>query len=363
MTKSSRILLLSTAMLVLGIAGPASTLAKGPPIKVEEAVPNFAIQADMGVPITLKGRNFPANADVFFILNKAGDDDDGSDIQVVVSKSSTVTLNSAGDLVFEIDVAPGAILGDYDIEVIELSAGGRKGKGTTLFSVQSKSNDDNGALGNECAIEFEALFDFDVDDMAGDGVSNDLLGNYVAGTGSGPGFRLDTNGSIKLERNNDTRFINIDFNVAGVCDENGDFPTAAFCTLMKGVDLRFDRDIEPLNLCELDDNQTGLVSLKFTFEAEPGNTLRNTFRGRDNKDPTTLHLRYGCWPGAGDSAGYHPAEVTRLDEFTWYIEGKTACLHTNLGNSYLDSKGELGLLNMPFGLTITDINKPEEEGP
>ena len=330
-------------------------------IQVTSATPSSALQGTFDLNVEITGKNFAKGAVVRFL--RPGSDVDMGDI--IVNK---VRVKGSGKLTVNIDVTSDSDTIYYDIEV-QLS-GSRKGKGTTLFSVQSKSNDDNGALGNECAIEFEAAFvDREGEEgEEGDGVSSDGGGNYVAGTGSGPGFRLDTNGSIKLERNNDTRFITIDFNVAGVCDEYGDFPTAAFCTEKKGVDLRFDRDIEPLNLCELDYNQTGFVSLKFTFEAEPGNTLRNTFRGRDNKDPTTLHLRYGCWPDAqpDDLDRYHPAEVTRLDEFTWYIEGEMACLHTNLGNSYLvlvpDSSDELelGLLTMPFGLTITDINKPED---
>lgn len=132
MPKPSRTFLIAIVPLVLALAVPAAALAKGPPIKVEQADPNYAYQADMNKPIKLKGSNFPEKAAVIFYAA------DGNTEQVTVS--SEVTLNhDTGDLEFEIDVMAQASLGDYDIEVIELSSG-RKGRGTTLFSVKEKPN-------------------------------------------------------------------------------------------------------------------------------------------------------------------------------------------------------------------------------
>ena len=61
--------------------------------------------------------------------------------------------------------------------------------------------------GNDCNLEFDALFrDADVtQNSPKDGLVSDTGGSYVANGGTG--FRLDTNGSIKLERKNDTRFV------------------------------------------------------------------------------------------------------------------------------------------------------------
>jgi len=140
MAKTSQAILTAIAFCMLGLFAPITAWAKGAPITVEAADPNFAFQADDDKPIKLKGRHLPEQADVLFILNKPGDPADGDIEQVRVS--GPIVLNSAtGDLEFKISVQQQAVLGDYDIEVIELSSG-RKGKGTTLFNVQAKPNQD-----------------------------------------------------------------------------------------------------------------------------------------------------------------------------------------------------------------------------
>jgi hypothetical protein len=108
----------------------------GKPIKVGEPVPNNAYQGDQGKHILLNGSNFPDSAKVTFLFSL--DQSEGS----VTVLQDPVTRNADGLLEFDIDVDSNADLGDYDILVEEyiepMLLSGRKGKGTTLFSVQAK---------------------------------------------------------------------------------------------------------------------------------------------------------------------------------------------------------------------------------
>lgn len=217
-----------------------------------------------------------------------------------------------------------------------------------------------------CNLDFEANFrDLITDPLTDDGLIGDGQGTYVAAGGTG--FRLDTNGSIKLERKNDTRFVIIDFEADELCIEGASaFPAAGFCTEPKGIDLRFEHQVQELpGLCSLDanSNPTMRMVVGVAFEADPGHTLGNT--GQNGNGATTLVLSYGCL-GSNTPPGYasevNQALVTRLDEFTWTIEGERACLTTHSGNTLTHQDGGETVpvwLNMPFLITIVDVNAPE----
>ena len=133
MSNSGQRLLISLVLLTLGMAGAPAALAKGPPIKVTEAIPAEASQGDLNLPVTLKGGPFDGTATVTFIVSATGVPDPGR-----MHTKNIVFHPDTGDLQFDLDVAVDANPGDYDIEVELLS--GRKGKGTSLFHVQARQN-------------------------------------------------------------------------------------------------------------------------------------------------------------------------------------------------------------------------------
>ena len=206
--------------------------------------------------------------------------------------------------------------------------------------------------GNDCNLEFDAVFR----DAGNNGLESDTQGSYVAAGGTG--FRLDTNGSIKLERKNDTRFVLVNFAAAGVC-ANDNFDPAGFCEKDKGIDLRFEHQVQSPDMCPL---ILGTVDsmpmvIRVGFEADSGHTLLNG-GSSPGSGATTLSLNYGCvGPNLDPDHAQDPGVVTRLDAHTWTIEGTKACLHTNLG-SILKDGNNVVYLDMPFLITITDVNKP-----
>lgn len=205
-----------------------------------------------------------------------------------------------------------------------------------------------GGGGNACDWEFDA----DFRDESGDGLVSDTLGSYVAFGGTG--FRLDTNGSQKLERKNDTRFIFVDFSVAGVC-EDGNFAPAGFCQALKGVDLRFEHQAEDPDMCPLQPGESMPMSIRLSFNADAGHTLLNP--ALNGSGTTALSLGYGCThPNLDPSDKADLGLLTRLDEYTWTIEGFSACLFTWGGSKLVDEYGNTVYLDMPFEITIVDVN-------
>jgi hypothetical protein len=155
MTKSNRILLFSVALLILGAAGPAATLAKGPPVSVQEADPNTAVQGEVKKFVILKGKGFvddPGNTQVLFIISSNG--------QPAKIKVSEITFNkTTGNIEFLIDVPLDTDPVGYDIEV-EFTTSGRRGKGTDLFSVKQSG-------GGNVLPTYDVAFDGDLGDSFG----------------------------------------------------------------------------------------------------------------------------------------------------------------------------------------------------
>jgi hypothetical protein len=231
-------------------------------------------------------------------------------------------------------------------------------------SAEAKGKPDPGP--SECNFNFKATFD----DLAEDGIWSD--GNSYDAIG-GKGFRLDTNGSIKLERQNDTRFIRIDFSKAtpdgSDCDSLDSIKAAdaaGFCDELQGVDLRLEhqiQDLETTGLCTMKKGDPPkLLAVRLGFEAEAGGLLQNPFKnGKQNgSGSVALNLSYGCLaPNLEQNVldlDYR-AEVTRTGPKSWTIEGIRACLHTNLGHMLRGSNGKPIYLTMPFGLTIVDVDE------
>ena len=192
----------------------------------------------------------------------------------------------------------------------------------------------------ECQIGFDLTLD-DSQPVRSDGGDQyqDAIDKVQVSTGSGPGFRFDTNGNQKLQGRNDTRLVTLVF---PSLDVEGEPFTFAGQSVTRGIDLRFDiqpsaNSDEGLNLCALDiNNGVGTVSAKIRF-AVPG--TKEGYR-----------LRYGGITSTGKNCGRLGVEeikVTRKGETTWeLVSGPTACL--------LPDRGEImAVIAMPIAFTIT----------
>lgn len=100
-------------------------------VQVTSADPASAVQGTVSLDITINGSGFDSSAAVKFLV--AGTSETGG---ITVKK---VIVRSAKRLIATIDVADTAIVNKFDIEVTLSS--GRKGKGTTLFTVLRKTID------------------------------------------------------------------------------------------------------------------------------------------------------------------------------------------------------------------------------
>jgi hypothetical protein len=98
------------------------------PVTVTAADPPSAVQGTLSLDVTVSGSGFDNSAAVKFYVT--GTTNTGG----IVVKN--VNVRSSKSLIATIDVTDTAIVNKFDIEVALTS--GRKGKGTTLFSVQAK---------------------------------------------------------------------------------------------------------------------------------------------------------------------------------------------------------------------------------
>jgi len=157
---------LITAILSLSLAAllTAPWAAAAPPEKVNvtSANPNAALQGET-VDVDVSGAGFGPGASVRFLVSGTRDDS-----QITVNSVQYKLVNGVDTLTTNISVLGTALVSDYDIEVQALS--GRKGKGTTLFSVKSSS----GAGNDTAAIPLDCQFE----DSPGDSILSDGLGIY-----------------------------------------------------------------------------------------------------------------------------------------------------------------------------------------
>lgn len=116
------------ALGVLALAPMGTALAQ---VKVTSADPATTYQGTASLDVTVSGSGFNSTAKARFLVS--GTTDTGG---ITVTN---VVVQSSNRLVATIDVAESASVSKFDIEVTLSS--GRKGKGTTLFSVQAKTSD------------------------------------------------------------------------------------------------------------------------------------------------------------------------------------------------------------------------------
>ncbi len=128
MNAFNRITLACVSLLGLWLAPVGAVLAQ---VKVTSATPSSAYQGTISLDVVVGGSGFNKSARAAYYVS--GTTDPGG-----ITVRGT-TFRSSTELVTTIDVASTATLASFDI-VVTLDTG-RKGKGTTLFSVKSKPGD------------------------------------------------------------------------------------------------------------------------------------------------------------------------------------------------------------------------------
>jgi hypothetical protein len=129
-----RITLTCLSLLVLGLVPFGAAFAQ---VRVTAAVPSSAYQGTISLDVIVSGSGFDKTAKVQYLVS--GTADPGG---IAVRN---VKFNGSKELVTTIDVADTATLASFDI-VVTLDSG-RKGKGTTLFSVTSRSSKPDAYVG------------------------------------------------------------------------------------------------------------------------------------------------------------------------------------------------------------------------
>lgn len=138
-----RLAMYFVALVVLALGPIGTTWAQ---VQVTSADPSSTIQGTVSLDVAVNGNGFDSSAAVKFLVT--GTTDTGG---IVVKK---VSVRGSRKLVVTIDVSDTAVVNKFDIEVA--LSDGRKGKGTTLFTVQPKSV----SSGDPCAtpgLDFPAF--------------------------------------------------------------------------------------------------------------------------------------------------------------------------------------------------------------
>ena len=363
---SSTYRLTAVLFLLSGAIMPGFLLAQDDYYDILSANPGMALQGTVNLDVEIIGDHFDKSIDSVEFLARCSD----SCVDPGWVRVNHFVVRGPRKIIANIDVPvtqdplPTSYLG-HDVRVTS-SSRGRGGKGTTLFKVQSEAVNPS-----ECNFNFEAEFD----DLQDDGVTSDegvtsLDGIYDAG--GGKGFRLDTNGSQKLESRNDSRFVRINFSNAmpdnSSCDEediNNAAGAAGFCDQFKGIDLRIEhqiQDLEEYGLCTMKVGDERRLAMRLGFQSEDGALLQDVFKnGKQSGSGTpALSLSYGCLAPNLLQADIDDLKnwplVSRIDDVTWRIKATRACMHTTHGHKLesVDDDGnvETIYLEMPFGLTI-----------
>ena len=149
----------------------------------------------------------------------------------------------------------------------------------------------------------------------------------VVFTGSGDGFRFDTNGSQQVETADDPRHVLFDFAGTGA---EGD------ASFLSGVDFRF---TSGLNLCTqpVGTSRNVTAGINFVSRMNPGINGRLQYGGR--------------WPPKGHDCGalVSPVTVTRDATDRWsFTSGSSACLYYYTGSWVF-----VDVVPMPIAFTIT----------
>jgi hypothetical protein len=121
----TRLALATLFLVALAFTPTAAVYAQ---VKVTAAAPSSAVQGTVGLDVVVSGSGFDNTSTAqFFVTGTTGTGG--------ITVKKTVFRNSK-EIVATIDVADGADVASFDIQVTLSS--GRKGKGTTLFSVSAK---------------------------------------------------------------------------------------------------------------------------------------------------------------------------------------------------------------------------------
>ncbi len=226
---------------------------------------------------------------------------------------------------------------------------------TTEAGKGGKKGGNGGQTANECQIGFDVLFrDAMTADglLFTDGVVSDDRGLYrnkvdkvMALTGSGPGFRLDTNGgSQKLEGAGGTRELCIDLDEDGVIEQGEVGDPTDECS---GGGLGFNQSGVDgnvgLDLCSLQKGDSGRVGVGIGFLLNGERHKLSYVDGCPDRD------------GSHQSNTASSATVTRTkavadgdDVDEWTVVGETACLRE--GGIFGPSLGDV---TAPFEMTLT----------
>lgn len=336
--------------LAAGLLTVATDLTAGP-LKVNSAEPNSGVQGETHI-VTIKGVGFSNANKVRFLVNKSNSDTGKVEVTLLgVVDDETLTT--------EVVIPDGATVADYDIEV-QLSSG-RKGKGTTLFSVQSKDN--GGGTGSTLTATFCLNMTTESPGLSSDGnMFPNTIYDYCHNrkervqveTGSHPGFRFDSNTKsrpplrwVYVDVPGDTVDVTDDYDVILSTFDTGDYQ----------IDLRFNKGNGGLDLggMELHSDEGGpeyFVPVNVWLDSLDGNNNSFGLAYSENTDP--LNDGRLADNTCIDGINTLDAQVKRLSPGRWSIESNpanaTTCLWDLNEDLYTQATGTL--VEMPFYIEI-----------
>jgi hypothetical protein len=172
-----------SGMLILLLAMTCQHAALAQGVEVNSADPGSAIQGTLNLDVTIAGNGFDNSAAVQFLVT--GTTNPGG----ITVKG--VKVRGSKKIIVNVDVLDDAEVAEFDIEVT--MSGGRGGKGTTLFKVQSKPrqnivNCDEFAANGTCTCLFNKNEDLRIFQLQGDCETAETLvltSARIGGGGSG----------------------------------------------------------------------------------------------------------------------------------------------------------------------------------
>lgn len=333
-TKNTTFLLL----LMIALVWTGLALAKGPSIRVNEAIPSEAVQGQQDYKVKIRGKGFGHGATVRFLVADSEDDD-----QIVVEEGSVVYDDETGDLDMVIDVKSGATISYYDIEV--LMSGRRGGKGTDLFRVQSQTSGNDNLTAKFCLTMDPLNPGFSSDGKEYCDSKKDHVG---VATGAGPGFRFDSNLTNKAPKR--TVSVNFPGDEVRVYDDGGQYLSTLF-TMDYEIDLRFNQKNGGLDLGSLENpGDVGFVPIDIDLRSLDGIDHIGMSYSVD-----TVPFSHGYLTGQTCTVNNTlMARVERISTTEWTIESNPLNSNTCLWdmNSDLLSQQEGTVVQMPFRFTI-----------
>lgn len=333
--KNTVTLLLLNVLLML----PGLVLAKGgPPVRVEQAIPGEGFQGE-DLLVKIKGKGFESGASVRFLV---ADTEDDTQIEV----KDVLYDPATGDLDTTITVTAEATVAYYDIDV-RLS-GNRGGKGTDLFKVQSRSGGNDNLVAQFCLNMDELVPGFGSD---GNEYCDSKREKVMVATGSGPGFRFDSNSTNKAPN----RTVNVNFPGGAVVvrDDSNNYLSTMFSTNYE-INLRFNQKNGGLDLGALaNPGGVGYVPIDLNLNSVDGIDHIGMSYSVD-----TVPFSHGYLTGQTCTSNNTAlARVERISATAWTIESdrdnSNACLWDMNSDLLLQQGGTV--VSMPFKFTITII--------